>query len=278
MMELTAQHNGRVALVTGAARGQGRAIAKRLAQSGLAIIALDLCDQVTTVPYEMSTRDDLDQTVEEVKALGGTIFAAVRDQAQLDDVVAGGVERFGRLDVVSAGAGICSGGPSTLDIPEESWQDIIDIDLTGVWHSCRAAVPAIRRTGEGGSIVLTGSIAGMKAVRNTGAYVAAKHGVIGLTRVLAMELAADNIRVNCVNPTTVDTPMAINEAAMRVFSPDLDHPTVEDMAAVSLTLHALPVPWVHATDIAELVNFLASDAGRFITGACIPVDAGLLVL
>jgi (+)-trans-carveol dehydrogenase len=270
---------GKVAFITGAARGQGRSHAVRLAQEGADIIAVDLCAQVDTVPFPMATPEDLAETVKEVEALDRRIVATqadVRDYATLKAALDDGVAQLGHLDIVSANAGIASYG-RLEDMDDRTWQDVIDTNLTGVWHAAKAAIPHVKAGGHGGSIVLTSSDAGLFAMENIGHYVAAKHGVIGLMRTLALELAPDFIRVNAICPTTVNTPMVQNEPSYRLFRPDLEHPTAADLNDVLLTLNALPIPWVEPVDISNAVLFLASDEARYITGVALPVDAGALV-
>ncbi|MBV9794411.1 MAG: mycofactocin-coupled SDR family oxidoreductase [Actinobacteria bacterium] len=270
---------GKVAFVTGAARGQGRSHALRLAEEGADIIAVDIAAQVDSVPYPMSTPADLAETVKQVEALDRRIVAQqadVRDFDALASAVADGVAQLGRLDIVSANAGIASYGPAD-ELPEQTWQDMIDTNLTGVWHAAKAAIPHIRAGGHGGSIVLTSSTAGLMALPNLAHYVAAKHGVVGLMRTLALELAPDFIRVNSVHPTGVNTPMVQNEASMRLFLPDVANPTQEQYGEVMGSLNALPIPWVDPRDISNAVLFLASDEARYITGITLPVDAGSLI-
>jgi SDR family mycofactocin-dependent oxidoreductase len=270
---------GKVAFITGAARGQGRSHAIRLAQEGADIIAVDLCQQIESVPYPMSTPDDFAETVKEVESLDRRIVATqadVRDFAALKAAVEDGVAQLGRLDIVSANAGISSVGPA-VDLPEQQWQDMIDVNLTGVWHTAKAAIPSIRRGGRGGSIILTSSAAGLMAYPNVAHYVSAKHGVVGLMRTLALELAPDMIRVNSLHPTQVDTAMIMNEPTWRLFSPDLEHPTIDDFRPVSQQMNALPIPWVEPVDISNALLFLASDEARYITGVTLPVDAGAVI-
>jgi (+)-trans-carveol dehydrogenase len=272
---------GKVAFITGAARGQGRSHAIRLAEEGADIIAVDLCAQVETVPYPMSTPEDLAETVKLVEETGHRIVgvqADIRDFITLEKVVSDAVAQLGRLDIVSANAGISS--PARMDVmSEQTWQDMIDINLTGVWHTVKAAVPHIRAGGRGGSIVLTSSVAGLMAIENIGNYVAAKHGVVGLMRVLALELGYDSIRVNTVNTTSVDTPMIMNAANFALFMPDLDPQdrSREIMAQRHLNRTALPVAWVEPVDVSNAVVFLASDEARYITGVALPIDAGQIL-
>jgi len=269
---------GKVALVTGAARGQGRSHAIRLAEEGADIIAVDIAAQVGSVPYPMATPDDLDQTVKEVEALDRRIVAAqadVRDYGALKAALDDGVAQLGGLDIVAANAGICSFGRAE-ELSEQNWQDMIDINLTGVWHAAKAAIPHIRAGGHGGSIVLTSSTAGLMPFENMAHYTAAKHGVVGLMRTLALELAPDFIRVNSVHPTSVSTDMIHNKATYELFAPDLPEAgrTKEVLGERFQALNALPVPWVEARDISNAVLFLASDEARYITGVTLPVDAG----
>jgi SDR family mycofactocin-dependent oxidoreductase len=271
--------DGKVAFITGAARGQGRSHAIRLAQEGADIIAVDLCAQVGTVPYGMSTPDDLAETVKEVESLDRRIVATqadVRDFTALKAAVDDGVAQLGRLDVVSANAGIFSFG-TMQELDEQAWQDMIDVNLTGVWHTAKATIPHLRAAG-GGSIILTSSTAGLMAMQNIGHYAAAKHGVVGLMRTLALELAPDLIRVNSVHPTSVDTDMIQNSATYSLFAPDLDESarTKDNLSERFQVMNALPIPWVEPVDISNAVLWLASDESRYVTGVTLPVDAGQL--
>src|SRR3712207_6255983 len=214
--------DGKVAFITGAARGQGRSHALRLAQEGADIIAIDLLDQVGTVGYPLATQEDMDETVRLVEALDRRIIASkadVRDSAALKAAVDDGVAQLGRLDIVLANAGIASFAP-VEELTDEMWDDMIDINLSGVFKTVRAAVPHLRAHGEGGAIVLTSSTAGIKGLGNLAHYVAAKHGVVGLMKTLANELAPDMIRVNSVHPTAVDTDMIHNDQTYGLFMPD----------------------------------------------------------
>jgi (+)-trans-carveol dehydrogenase len=270
---------GKVAFITGAARGQGRSHAIRLAEEGADIIAVDICDQVASVPYGMATPDDLADTVKHVEALDRRIVARqvdVRDYSRLEAALNDGVAELGRLDIVSANAGIFSSGRAE-ELSEESWQDVMDINLTGVWHTCKAAIPHLKAGGRGGSIIITSSGAGLVAGQNMAHYVTTKHGLVGLMRTLALELAGASIRVNSVHPTTVNTDMIRNDATYHLFRPDLEHPTLDDAGESFLRLNALPVKWVEPVDISNAVLFLASDEARYITGVTLPVDAGCTI-
>ena len=270
---------GKVAFITGAARGQGRSHAIRLAQEGADIIAVDICADVPGIPYQGATAADLAETVKQVEALDRRIIAAkadVRDYDRLKAVLDDGVAQLGKLDIVSANAGIGTSPHPSWELDEETWRTMIDINLTGVWHTAKAAIPHLIAN-DAGSIILTSSAAGLQAYENIAHYVSAKHGVVGLMRTLALELAPHHIRVNSVHPTQVDTPMIQNEATWRLFRPDLDHPTEADFAPASQAMNALPIPWVDPVDISNAVLFLASDEARYVTGVAFPVDAGAII-
>jgi SDR family mycofactocin-dependent oxidoreductase len=277
---MTGRVEGKVAFVSGAARGQGRSHAVRLAEEGADIIAVDICGPIDNLAYPHSTPEDLAETVELVKAQNRRIVAAevdVRDYDGLKALVDSGVEQLGRLDIIVANAGVGTDGRKLHKIRENVWQDMIDINLSGVWHTVKAGVPHILSGGRGGSIVLTSSVGGRKAYPNTGHYIAAKHGVIGLMRAFAVELGQHMIRVNSVLPSQVSTTMVMNDSTYRLFRPDLPNPGPDDFAPISQMMHTLPVPWVDAIDISNAVLFLASDESRYITGVSLPVDAGALL-
>ena len=268
---------GKVAFVTGAARGQGRSHAVRLAREGADIIAVDICRGFDASPADGATFEDLDVTAEMVKDAGGRVITAevdVRDFDTLRATVDDGVEQMGRLDVIVANAGIGTTAGKLHKADEAVWQEMIDVNLSGVWKSVKAGVPHILNGGRGGSIVLTSSVAGAKAYSHTGHYVAAKHGVIGLMRSFAVELGQHMVRVNAVLPTHVNTPLLMNEATYRAFRPELETPGPDDLAPVCQSFHVLPIPWVTPDDISNAVLFLASDEARYVTGVALPVDAG----
>ncbi|KUH93197.1 mycofactocin-coupled SDR family oxidoreductase [Mycobacterium sp. IS-3022] len=268
---------GKVAFVTGAARGQGRSHAVRLAQEGADIIAVDVCRAFEDSPAEGSTPADLAETADMVKNLDRRIVTAQVDVCDYDALKAAvddGVEQLGRLDIVVANAGIGTVGTKLHKLAEDTWREMIDVNLAGVWKSVKAGVPHLLAGGRGGSIVLTSSVAGLKAYPHTGHYTAAKHGVVGLMRTFAVELGQHSIRVNSVHPTHVNTPLLMNEQTYRMFRPDLDKPGPDDLAPICQTFHMLPIPWVEAEDISNAVLFLASDESRYITGVPLPVDAG----
>jgi (+)-trans-carveol dehydrogenase len=276
---MTGRVFGKVALVTGAARGQGRSHAIRLAHEGADIIALDLCQQIDSNPVPMPTRADLDETAKLVEAEDRRIVHLEVDVRNLDALQSGvreGVAQFGRLDIVCANAGI--GGFETVDnMAAQEWRDMIDVNLTGVWNTAKAALPHVVEGGRGGAVVLTSSTAGFRAGSHISHYAAAKHGVIGLVKALASEYGPHWIRVNAVCPSMTATPMILNEGVYRLFRPDLPEPTVEDAKEGFTAHHVLPIPWVEPEDISNAVLFLVSDEARFITGVALPVDAGYLV-
>jgi (+)-trans-carveol dehydrogenase len=268
---------GKVALITGAARGLGRGIAVRMAQEGADIVAVDVCRPIEGVPIALSTPDDLAETAAMVERLGRRILTAqadVRDYEALEAAVDAGVERLGRLDIVVANAGIGNGGTTLDQTSEGDWTDMIDVNLAGVWKTVKAAVAHLVTSGHGGSIVLISSVGGLKAYPLMGAYVAAKHGVVGLMRAFAVELGEHGIRANSVHPTNVRTPMFMNDDTMRGFRPDLDNPTPDDVAEVAKLMHVLPIGWVEPDDVANAVVYLASDEARYVTGVALPVDGG----
>jgi (+)-trans-carveol dehydrogenase len=218
-------------------------------------------------------------TVAQVEALGRRIFAAQADVRDFDSLKASldtGVAQLGRLDIVCANAGIFSFGPGHI-LEEKTWSDVIDVNLTGVWNTCKATIPHLLEGGRGGAIILTSSVAGLRGTVNAAHYTAAKHGVVGLMRTLANELAPHMIRVNTINPTSVDTPMIHNNATYGLFRPDLDTPSLSDAKEGFMSINALPVPWVESIDVSNALLFLASDEARYITGVTLPVDAGQMV-
>ena len=261
---------GKVAFITGAARGQGRSHAIRLAQEGADIIAADLCQQIETVGYPMSTPEDLAETARQVEALDRRIHAAradVRDAAQLAAALAAGVAEVGPVDIAVANAGIA---PLSLHPADQEWQDVVDVNLTGVDNTVKAVAPAMIERGKGGAIVLTSSTAGINGIGgNTPGglgYTASKHGVVGLMRAYANYLAPYGIRVNSVHPTGVNTPMVVNEVMQAFLQQD---PTMGQAM-----MNALPVDLVEPADISNAILFLVCDDGRYVTGVTLPVDAG----
>ena len=268
---------GKVAFISGAARGQGRAHAVRMAEEGADIIAFDAAGPVPSQGAPAASVADLDETVRQVEKLDRRIVAHRAEASDLDAVTAvldQGLTEFGRIDIVVANAGV-QGNPAPIaQTSAEEWQGVLATNLTGVFNTVRAAVPHLIDGGRGGSISLVSSSIALRAQPGLGPYGSAKTGVIGLMRALALELGEHSIRVNSIHPTTVNTPMLINDINFRLFRPDLENPQLEDVVPVYRTLNVLPVPWVEAEDIANAVIFLASDEGRYITGVALPVDAG----
>ncbi|HET7667922.1 MAG TPA: mycofactocin-coupled SDR family oxidoreductase [Mycobacterium sp.] len=267
---------GKVAFITGAARGQGREHAVRLAEEGADIIAVDVCGDIAGAPYPGATEADLDETAALVEKLDRRIVTAkadVRDLEGLRAALLRGVDELGRPDVVVANAGI-SGSPAPAALIEEAdWQTMLDINLTGVWHTVKVAVPHMS-DGRGGSIILVSSMLGLRGGGYMAHYASAKHAVVGLMNSLANELAPQWIRVNSIHPGSVLTPMIDNEQFRRTLRPDLAEPTMADAAEVIGHFHMLPVPFFEARAVSNAVLFLASDESRYITGAALPVDAG----
>jgi len=261
---------GKVALISGAARGQGRSHAVRLAQEGADIIAFDVCQQLPTVGYKMATPEDLKETAKQVEDLDRRIIAReadVRDGAAVRALVEEGVAELGRLDIVSANAGIATFVPNAWEMADDVWEETIAVNLTGVWKTLKAAIPAMIDAGNGGAIVITSSTAGIKGMAGIAHYDSSKHGVVGLMRTLAIELAPHSIRVNTVHPTGVNTPMVVNDYMAQFLS--------DDFAAANM-MNLLPVEMVEAVDISNAVLWLASDEARYVTGTCLPIDAGFL--
>lgn len=276
---MTGRLEGKVAFITGAGRGQGRSHAIRLAREGADIIAIDICDDIRGLPHSFASEDDLAHTAKEVENLDRRIITQkvdVRDLQGLQAAVTAGISEFGRLDVVSANAGIGTYAHRAHDLPEDTWQDMIDVNLTGVWHTCKAAIPAMIAAGNGGSIILTSSCAGLAAYENMVHYNAAKHGVVGIMRTLANELGSHMIRVNSIHPAFTDTKIVMNQRTYNLFCPHLENPDRDDLAKVSQAMHILPIPWLEPIDMSNAVLFLASEEARYITGVTLPIDAGLL--
>ena len=267
--------DGKVAFITGAGRGQGRAHAVRLAREGVKIIGIDICEDIASMDYPNASEVDLADTVKQVEAVGGAMISSkadVRDYTAVKAAVDQGVERYGRLDIVIANAGIVRLG----DEPEDFltlWNDIIDTNLTGVFHAVKASTQHIIDGGEGGSIVITSSSAGLKGTGSdrTGpaAYTAAKRGLVGYMQVLANDLAKYMIRVNTIHPTGVASGMTMNEAMAKMVA--------ANDGTLSAMQNALPIDILQPEDIANSVAWLVSDEAKFVTGVALPLDAGFSV-
>ncbi|QZS52799.1 mycofactocin-coupled SDR family oxidoreductase [Rhodococcus opacus] len=270
--------DGKIAFITGAARGQGRTHAVRLAQEGADIVAVDLCRQQANLDYTSGTPEDLEETVRLVEKEGRRIIARaadVRDQASLDVVVEEALGEFGGIDILVSNAGISNQG-SVVGLTDQQWEDILGTNLVGAWHSCRAVLPSMIERGAGGSVIFVSSTVGLRGAPGQAHYSASKHGMQGLMLSLANEVGQHNIRVNSVNPGAVNTEMAINESLLKMFLPDIENPTPADAADLFSNLTLLPIPWVEPEDVSNAVLWLASDEARFVTGAAIPVDGGQL--
>jgi SDR family mycofactocin-dependent oxidoreductase len=267
--------DGKVAVITGGARGQGRSHALTLAREGANIVICDLAAQMETVPYPMGTDADMAETVRMVEDLDRrcvAVKADVRDPEQMKGVAEKALAEFGKIDILLANAGIFS-GVTAVEMSVQTWQEMIDVNLSGVFYSIRAVLPHMVKQGYG-RIVATSSMAGRGGYPNFSHYVAAKWGVIGLVKSIALEVAAHGVTVNAVCPTTVDTTMIQNDAMYRIFRPDLENPTQEDARAAFTSLNPIPVPWVETQDISNAILFLVSDRARYITGEAISVSAG----
>jgi SDR family mycofactocin-dependent oxidoreductase len=274
--------DGKVAFVTGAARGLGRSHAVRLAEEGADIIAIDVPagTQIPSVTYPLATAEDMVETARLVTAAGRRIVtreADVRDSAALAAAAADGAAELGRIDIVIANAGVGTGSAPVLELSEQSWQNMIDINLTGVWRTLRAAVPHVLDGGRGGSVVIVSSVASTQVNENIAHYSAAKAGLVALMKVAAKELGPYDIRVNSVHPGTTATDMVLNERTFRLFRPDLDAPTRADFEEAAGPLTRLPVALLEPIDISETVLHLVADSGRYITGTTHVVDAGGLL-
>ncbi|MDG3012025.1 mycofactocin-coupled SDR family oxidoreductase [Rhodococcus sp. D2-41] len=268
----TAQRfDGKVVFITGAARGQGRAEAVRFAEEGANIIALDACAEFTSTSYPGATEADLAETVRLVEATGRKIVAAkadVRDFDAVSKVLSDGIAQFGRLDVVIANAGICSGKLS-WEVTLEQWRETVDVNLTGVFHTAKAAIPYLIEQGEGGAMVFTSSVSGLKGTPFTAHYAATKHGITGLAKAMANELGEHKIRVNTVHPAGVETGMNMG--------PDMQ-PLFERFAHTlgPIYMNSLPYAIAQPEDIAGVVAWVCSDEAQYLTGVQVPVDFGNL--
>jgi SDR family mycofactocin-dependent oxidoreductase len=273
---MTGRVAGKVALITGAARGQGRSHAIHLAREGADIIAVDYCTSFDTISYPMATLADLAQTAKEIEALDRrvlTVQADVRDPGAMQQAVAQGIAELGKLDVVLANAGICAMAPEQ---PLQAWVDVSGVNFGGVLNTLNAAIPHL---GAGASMVVTGSLAALMPGGPGGspggaAYMWAKRSLIALVHDLALTLAPFSIRLNGVHPTNCNTDMLQHEEMYRQFRPDLERPTKEDAAVAFQTLQAMPVAWVDPADISQMMVFLASDESRYVTGQFFACDAG----
>jgi SDR family mycofactocin-dependent oxidoreductase len=274
---------GKVAFVTGAARGQGRSHAVHLAEEGADVIAVDICEDIDSNGYPLSRPEDLEETARLVEKTGRgivTVQADVRERGSLAAALRTGLDQFGKLDVVVANASIC---PLGEGLPVEAWIDAVDVDLLGVINTVHVALPHL---GEGSSIIMTGSAAGLLSSAASGSgpqglggagYNLAKRVIVEYSTTLAVKLAPKSIRINAVHPTNCNTNMLQSEPMYKTFRPDLANPTVEEALAGFQSFQAMPVPWVEPSDVSYAVVYLASDESRYVTGLQLPVDAGATV-
>ncbi len=269
-MDSTPNH---VAVITGAARGQGRSHAVALAAAGIDVIAIDRCADIESIPYPLATPADLEETAQLVRAAGGrieTVVADVRDLAELQAGIDRGIDAFGEVDIVIANAGVVGMG-LTDPADDQVYRDIVDTNLVGVWHTIAATAPSMIRRGTGGSMVLISSMQGLVGRGGDGsaatfAYASSKHGVVGLMRSAANAYAQHNIRVNSIHPTGVATPMIFNEHMARMYE--------ANPGGSGMSGNLLPVPYVEPSDVTSAVLYLISDGARYVTGTTLPVDAG----
>ncbi|HTK65502.1 MAG TPA: mycofactocin-coupled SDR family oxidoreductase [Pseudonocardia sp.] len=270
---MTSSLNGKVAVITGGARGQGRSHALRLAREGADIVVCDIAADIPGCPLTLARPEDLEETVKLVEALDRrclAIQADVRDTAQINGVAEAAMAEFGRIDILCANAGILSLVNNSWEIDDAAWDAMIGVNLSGVFKSCRAVIPHMLAGGNGGSIIITSSIAGLKALPAITHYVAAKHGTVGLMRAFARELAPHSIRVNTVHPSAVDSPMARDESFGAWAAANAEQ-------ATTMYANLIPVESMEESDISDAVAFLASDQSKFITGCTLNVDAGWLL-
>jgi (+)-trans-carveol dehydrogenase len=270
---------GKVALITGAGRGQGRSHALRLAEEGVDIIAVDIASQLPSIRYPMATSSDLAETATLVEALGRRavpVEADVRDAPNLRTAVQAGVDVFGRLDVVVANAGVVLHA-SVLEMTDEMWNEVVGVNLTGAWNTISACLPHIVNGHVGGSVIIIGSTAGLRPGASNVAYAASKAAMISVMKSVALELAPHGIRVNTVAPGAVNTPMIRNDSMKKRFLPEKPDATDADVEQALTTKHPIPVPWVDPVDVSNAVVYFASDETRYITGNILTVDAGTLL-
>lgn len=271
----TTDFTGKVVLISGAARGQGRSHALTFSALGASVVAFDVCEQIEGVPFAMSRPQDLDETVAAARAAGGIIEgyqADVRNQDQVDEVVKHALSSFGGIDVVVANAAILAAPSHLWETSEQDFRNVLDVNLLGVWRTVKAAMPSLleRR----GSVVITGSGASVKGLPNVGAYVTSKHGLVGMVRVMAKELAPSGVRVNAVLPGNANTPMFNNDGLRRLYVPEDPEPSEEQFLLRASSGIPMGIPYVQPSDVTAAVVWLASPAARYVTGVLLPVDGG----
>ena len=271
---------GRVAFISGVARGQGRQFAVDLAREGADIIGFDICEDIPGASTAMATKADLEETRALVEATGREMVAEradVRDYAAVEAVLTKGLAAFGRVDIMVANAGILCGAGPFWEISLQNWKDTVDTDLTGVWHTVRAATPAMIEGGRGGAIIMITSAGATKGFQNITHYVAAKTALVGMLKPMAAELGPHFIRVNVLSPTNVNTAIYMTETNKRLFLPDNPAPTDEEYEIASRPQHVIPIGWMETRDTSAALRFLASDDARYVTGLEMRVDAGVVL-
>lgn len=271
---------GRVAFISGVARGQGRQFAVDLAREGADIIGFDICEDIPGASTAMATEADLEETRALVEATGRRMVAEradVRDHAAVEAVLTKGLAAFGRVDIVVANAGILCGAGPFWEISLQNWKDTVDTDLTGVWHTVRAATPAMIEGGRGGAIIMIASAGATKGFQNITHYVAATTALVGMLKPMAAELGPHFIRVNALSPTNVNTAIYMTETNKRLFLPDNPAPTDEEYEIASRPQHVIPIGWMEPSDTSAALRFLASDDARYVTGLEMRVDAGVVL-
>jgi SDR family mycofactocin-dependent oxidoreductase len=269
------EHHGEVALITGAARGQGRSHAVALARAGASLILVDAPEAVATTPYAVSAPEDLDRTAKEITASGArclTFAADVRSNSRMHELVRSAVAEFGRLDIVLANAGVFSVG-TVREMTEQQWREVIDVNLTGVFNTIQASLGPLSESPRG-RIVAAASGMGRRGAANIAHYVASKWGVIGLVKSVAIEVAPLGVTCNAVLPTIVNTTMIHNEPTYKLFAPHLESPDVEDVKPAFGATNPMGVPWVEPSDITDAVMFLLSKKARHISGETLSISAG----
>lgn len=271
--------DGQVAIVTGGARGQGRAHAVALAGEGAAVVVADIADQIDTVPYEMASEKDLKETVSIVQGTGGTCVGVrcdIRDTDQVDALVKQTVDQFGRVDILVANAGIC-GYRRFPEISDQIWEDMIDVNLSGTFKCLRAVVPHMVDR-QYGRIIITSSGAGRAGAPNIAHYSATKWGLIGLGKTVALETAGTGVTVNIICPTTVNTPMVTNSQNYRLFCPELEDPQLDDALPRFGTLNPMNRPWLEPEEVARAVLYFATDKEGYLSGTVLEVSMGASAL
>lgn len=269
------QLDGRVAIITGAARGQGRSHALALAAEGADVVVCDIAAQIDTVPFPLGTKAELDETVEMVRRAGGRCMGQpvdIRDTAQVDAVVEQTLSEFGRLDILVANAAICTSQPAD-EITDQEWSDMVDTNLTGTFKCVRAALKPMKEQ-QYGRIVVVSSMTGRHGNPNLAHYSATKFGVIGFAKSVALEVAQTGITVNVMCPTSVNTPMLHNEKNYKLFCPEIENPTIEDVKPRFAGLNPMRVPWIEPEVFSRAILYLVTDPG-FMTGSVLEVSAGI---